>query len=218
MFEAVIFDWDGTLADTKNAILFSFHKALQHVGADVVDDQINRRIGIGAAETFREILRVQNVQFDEELIRRLVKLKVNAELEVSDKTQLFDGALDLLNSLKGRVKLGLASMKNRPLIEYLLDSTKTRNFFDVVVAIEEIQRHKPDPEIFLKTAKELKIEPHKCIVIEDSIFGVQAAKKAKMACIAVAQGAYSKVELKDAHADLVVSSLLDKHDILSFIL
>ncbi len=218
MFEAVIFDWDGTLADTKNAIVFSFHKALQNVGADVADDQINRRIGIGAAETFKEILRAQNVPFDEELIRRLVKLKIKAELEVSDKTQLFDGALDLLNSLKGRVKLGLASMKNRPLIEYLLDSTRTRNFFDVVVAIEEIQRHKPDPEIFLKTAKELKLEPHKCVVIEDSIFGVQAAKKAKMACIAVAQGAYSKVELKDAHADLVVSSLLDKNDILSFVL
>lgn len=218
MYEAVIFDWDGTLADTKKAILYSFHKALQEIGVKVEDDLINRRIGIGAAETFREILHAKNIQFDEALIRKLVKLKINAELEISDKTQLFDGALVLLESLKGKVKLGLASMKNRPIIEYLLDSTKTRRFFDVVIAIEDIQNHKPDPEIFLSTAHQLNVKPSKSVAIEDSVFGVQAAKRAKMACIAVAQGAYNKTELKEAHADLVVSSIRQKNEILTFVL
>ena len=53
MFEAVIFDWDGTLADTKKAILYSFHKVLREIEADTNDEQIERRIGLGSAETFR---------------------------------------------------------------------------------------------------------------------------------------------------------------------
>ncbi len=56
MFEAAIFDWDGTLADTKSAILLSFHEALKEINCDVADKFISSRIGIGASETFKAIL------------------------------------------------------------------------------------------------------------------------------------------------------------------
>jgi HAD superfamily hydrolase (TIGR01509 family) len=217
MYAAVIFDWDGTLADTKKAILYSFHTALKEIDADVSDEQIDRLIGIGAAETFKEILRAKNVELDEALIRKLVDRKIKAELEVSDQTKLFDGALELLQSLKGHVKLGLASMKNPPLVEYLLQTTKTKTFFEAVVTVEDIHRNKPDPEIFLKTAQKLQTTPERCVVVEDSIFGVEAAKAAKMACIAVEQGAYTKKELAKAQPDLIVSSLKQKNVILKFI-
>jgi beta-phosphoglucomutase-like phosphatase (HAD superfamily) len=60
MYKAVIFDWDGTLADTKAPILKSFHQALHEVlGLDVSDEFIERRIGVGAAWTFREILQAK---------------------------------------------------------------------------------------------------------------------------------------------------------------
>ena len=75
---------------------------------------------------------------------------------------------------------------------------------------------KPDPEIFLKTAKQLKTKPQACIVFEDSIFGVKAAKSAGMGCVAVTTGVYSKQELEKAKPDLAVTSLEDKQ-ILGFI-
>jgi beta-phosphoglucomutase-like phosphatase (HAD superfamily) len=60
MFEAAIFDWDGTLADTRKAIVVSFQKALKEINLEVPIEYIERRIGIGASETFREILQATN--------------------------------------------------------------------------------------------------------------------------------------------------------------
>jgi HAD superfamily hydrolase (TIGR01509 family) len=218
MFETVIFDWDGTLADTRAAILFSFHKALNEINADVGNEQIERRIGIGSAETFREILRSRGINFNESIISSLVKEKIAAEIDLSSQIKLFPGAKELLASLRGKVKLGLASMNNRAVIDRLLKTTQTRDFFAATVTADEILKPKPNPEIFLKTAQKLQTSPQLCVVMEDSIFGVVAAKAATMACIAVAQGAYSKDELAEAKPDLIVSSLKEIHVILDFIL
>ena len=57
MFDAAIFDWDGTLGDTREVIVVSFQKTLREIKCNVPDEYISRRIGIGAAETFRDILR-----------------------------------------------------------------------------------------------------------------------------------------------------------------
>jgi beta-phosphoglucomutase len=218
MFDAVIFDWDGTLADTRKAILYSFHKALRQIGADVGNEQIARLIGVGSAETFREILRASNVKFDDELIRRLVETKIQAEIWVSSQTTLFGGAIELLQSLKGKAKLGLASMKNRKIIDHMLQTTKTQGFFEVVITADETTHHKPSPEIFIKTACKLDVKPERCVVVEDSIFGIEAAKAAHMRCVAVAQGAYSAVELGKAKPDIIVHSLGEKDTILRYIL
>jgi len=218
MFETVIFDWDGTLAETRIAILFSFHKVLNEVGADVSDEQIERLIGIGSAETFREILRSQRRTFDETLIRSLVVKKIASEISMGSQIRLFRGAIELLKSLSGKVNLGLASMNNRAVIDNLLKATKIEGYFTATVTADEITQPKPNPEIFLKTAQKLNTSPLQCVVLEDSVFGVKAAKAAKMACIAVAQSAYTKNELAQARPDLIVSSLTEKDAILNFIL
>ena len=64
MYQAVIFDWDGTLADTRRVIVLSFQKTLSEANLSVSDEYIERRIGIGAAETFREILRSANMRVE----------------------------------------------------------------------------------------------------------------------------------------------------------
>ena len=218
MFKTVIFDWDGTLADTRDAILFSFHKALKEIDADVSDEQIERRIGIGSAETFRQLLSSQRRPFNESLIRGLVEKKIAAEISMRNQIRLFPGAMELLHSLSGKVNLGLASMNNRAVIDELLRATGSKDFFTATVTADEITLPKPNPEIFLKTADKLQTSPLQCVVLEDSIFGVKAAKAAKMSCIAVAQSAYSKDELAPAKPDLIVSSMTEKEAILGFIL
>ena len=217
MFEAVIFDWDGTLADTRQMVVASFQKVLSEVHCSMSDEFIARRIGIGAAETFREILRTSGVSFDEGLIRLLVDKKIQAEIDLSGNVKLFPGAEELLVSLQGKVKLALASMSNRDVINHMLNVLNMRRFFDVVLTVDEVSRSKPDPEIFLKSALKLKSLPEKCVVVEDSVFGVKAAKAAKMGCIAVLTGVYSREELKKANPDLIVDSLKEKSKVLSFI-
>jgi beta-phosphoglucomutase len=217
MFEAVIFDWDGTLGDTRQVIVIAFQKALSEINCKVSDEYIERRIGIGAADTFRDILRSAKMQFDEKLIQRLVERKSQLEIELTDQVKLFPGARELLEALQGKVKMVLASMNNRSVIIHLLKAKDLEKYFDAVLTAESISHSKPDPEIFLKAASNLKARPEKCIVVEDSIFGVKAAKSANMGCIAVVTGVYSKLELEKEQPDLTVKTLKDKQ-IIPFIL
>jgi beta-phosphoglucomutase len=217
MFEAVIFDWDGTLADTRQVVVASFQEALSELHCKIDNRFIERFIGIGSAETFREILRVSQTNFDDTLIRSLVEKKVQNEIKMSNKVKMFYGSLELLGELHEKVKIGLASMNDKAVINQLLQTTDTERFFDAVVTAGDIIKSKPDPEIFLKCASKLGSEPNKCVVVEDSIFGVEAAKTAKMGCIAVLTGVYPRKELKKANPDLIVNSLKKKKEILKFI-
>jgi HAD superfamily hydrolase (TIGR01509 family) len=148
----------------------------------------------------------------------LVDLKIQAEIDLSDEIKLFAGAAELLETLKSKVKLGLASMNNRRVIDHLLKTTGTKRFFDAVLTAEEASKPKPNPEVFLKCALKLETKPEDCVVVEDSIFGVEAAKAGRMGCIAVLTGVYSRNELKKAKPDLIVDSLREKDAILKFIL
>jgi HAD superfamily hydrolase (TIGR01509 family) len=158
------------------------------------------------------------MRVDEALVTRLVERKVQTEIAMSSEVKLFEGAKTLLESLRGKVKLALASMSNREFVDHMLNVMKIQEFFDVVLTVNEVHKSKPDPEIFLKCALKLKSKPEKCVVVEDSIFGVEAAKAAKMGCIAVLTGVYSKEELEKANPDLIVNSLRERDEILNFIL
>ena len=217
MRRAVLFDWDGTLVDTRRVIVATFQQVSREVSADVSAEFIERRIGTGAAQTFREILQAAGKHFDDTLIQKLLEKKIQTEMSMSSYVELFPGALPLLETLQGKIRLALASMNNRPVIEDLLNILKILNCFEVTITVEEVNKFKPDPEIFLKAASKLRCSPADCVVVEDSIFGVQAAKSAGMDCIAVLTGVYRREELETANPGLIVDSLIEKQRILNFI-
>ncbi len=216
--KAVLFDWDGTLADTRQVIVATFQQVSREVGVSVNTEFIERRIGTGAAQTFREILQTAGKPFDDALIKRLLEKKIQVEMGMSRKVKLFPGALTLLEALQGKTRIALASMNNRPIIEDLLNAMNISDCFEVTLTVEEVSKFKPDPEIFLKTASKLNCPPANCVVVEDSIFGVQAAKAAGMDCVAVLTGVYKREELETANPGLIVESLTDKQRILDFVL
>ena len=219
MYHAVLFDWDGTLADTRRVIVNTFQKAvLEIIGIDVSAEFIERRIGTGAAQTFKEILQSANKPATDTIVKRLLSKKIEFEISMSDNVKLFPGARQLLEALQGKVRTALASMNNCLVIEKLLDKMNIRDCFEVILTVEEVTKFKPDPEIFLKSATKLSIRPEDCVVIEDSIFGVQAARNAGMECIAVLTGVYGRKELETASPALIVQSLTEKNKILNLIL
>jgi beta-phosphoglucomutase len=217
MYKAAIFDWDGTLADTRKVIVLSFQKALEESNLSVSDEYIERRIGIGTAETFREILQSAKRQINEGLVERLVERKSQLEIELTSQIKLFPGARSLLEALHGKLKVGLASMNNRSVIMHLVEANNLTKYFETILTAESISLSKPNPEIFLKTAEKLKTNPEQCVVLEDSIFGVRAAKSGGMGCIAVTTRVYSRAELEREKADLVIDTLADER-VLCFIL
>jgi HAD superfamily hydrolase (TIGR01509 family) len=198
-------------------VVATFQQVVKEIGISVNSKFIERRIGTGAERTFREILQAAGT-FDEALVKELLAKKIKTEISMSENVKLFPGALELLEELQGKVRIALASMNNRAVIEQLLNSLQIKDFFEVVVTVEDVRKFKPDPEIFLKCAEKLREEPEHCVVVEDSIFGVQAAKAAGMECIAVLTGVYSRAELETASPGLIVESLTEKEKILEFIL
>jgi len=208
MFEAIIFDWDATLADTQAVIVASFQQALKAMDIKISNTYIERCIGMGAAETFREILRLTNQPIDEEGLKRLVENKSQMQISLNSQVQLFPEALNFLETLKDKkTKIGLASMNSQKVISSLVKAKGVEHYFQAIITAEAVKYSKPHPEIFLKCAKQLNASPTKCVVIEDSLFGVKAAKAAGMHCIAVTTGVYSKEELEHENPDVVVANL-----------
>jgi HAD superfamily hydrolase (TIGR01509 family) len=140
------------------------------------------------------------------------------ELQLTTEVELFEGTIELLNSLYTKVRMALASMNNRAVIDRLLIQKGVMPYFDVVIAVEEVLHPKPNPEIFLECARRLRCRPERCVVLEDSVFGIQAAKNANMKCIAILTGAYSEKELAEEKPDLIFTSIAEKEKILDFIL
>jgi len=206
--EAVIFDWDATLADTHKIIVSAFQQALKTIDiTNISDAYIERCIGIGAAKTFREILQTANLPVNELIIKDLVERKSQNQIDLKNSVQLFCGVTNFLELLQGKVKVGLASMNNKAVIDTLIHAKGIEKYFQAIITADDVKLSKPDPEIFLKCAQQLNVEPSKCIVIEDSLFGVKAAKAVGMSCIAITTGSYSRDELEQAKPDVIVTNM-----------
>ena len=217
MVKAVIFDWDGTLADTRNAVVQSFQKVLKEAECTVSDEFIERRMGIGTKKTILEAFRECQMRIDVSTLEKLAEEKIRIHAGLADIINLFDGATELVEELQGKTKIALATMSNRKVVDTLLPAKKIRGYFDVVVTADDVSNPKPDPEVFLVAAAKLGVKKEDCVVVEDSVFGVRAAKTAGMRCIAVPSGVYSREELKKENPDMIIGSLVEKGKILNFV-
>jgi beta-phosphoglucomutase len=217
MIKAVIFDWDGTLADTRKAVVQSFQTVLTKVGCTVTKEFIERLMGVGTKKTILEAYKQCNIRINVETLDNLSKEKVKIQAELTNLVQVFDGVTELLDALQTKTKLAVATMSGRQVIDKTLTEKNLEGYFETIISADDISNPKPNPEIFLKTAKTLGVHPKDCVVVEDSIFGIKAAKDANMKCIAVSSGVYSNQELQNEHPDIVVNGVWEKERILRFI-
>ena len=217
MTKAVIFDWDGTLADTRKAVVQSFQTVLTKAGCKVSNEFLERLMGVGTKKTILEAFKQCNKRINVETLENLSKEKVRIQAELTDFVQVFDGVTELLDELKGKTKLAVATMSGRPVIDETLSKKKLESYFEAVISADDVTNPKPNPEVFFKTAKVLGVLPGDCVVIEDSIFGIKAAKLAKMKCIAVSSGVYTEQELLQESPDIVIDGVWEKDRILEFI-
>ena len=88
MFQAVIFDWDGTIANTKNVVVQSFQKVLRDTNCEVSNNFIERRIGIGTKRTLKEAYRFCNQRIDIQTLEKLSEEKITIQAELSDEVNL----------------------------------------------------------------------------------------------------------------------------------
>ena len=182
MIPALIFDLDGLLVDTEILHYRAYQMALQEHGVELRDTDYAEhwvRFGKGISDW----LSLRSLPLDPHALR-LRKARHYLNLLVSSLRPM-EGALELLESLRGRTKFALASSSYRDAIDGVLTGLGIAHYFEVIVSGLDVAQVKPAPDIFLKAARDLGVAPPQCLVLEDAEKGVTAAYLAGMRCIAV---------------------------------
>jgi beta-phosphoglucomutase len=200
---AIIWDVDGTLVDTAELHFDSWVKLAAELGKPFTRADFAATFGRRNPEIIRLLFGDNSdVQVAELGERKERYYRTEAARGVS----LLPGVRPLLEDFARRgIRQAIGSSAPRDNLDLILDLTGSRQFFQGVVAMEDTQRGKPDPQVFLVAAARLGAEPARCIVFEDAVAGVQAAKAGGMKCVAVRfVGHHSEESLRAAGADLIV--------------
>lgn len=204
----VIFDMDGLLIDSEPYWKIAEKKVFGELGLDLTDDLLRQVMGFRLSEVVRHWHAYkpwENADFDK---TELYILDTVQELIVLHAEAL-PGVHEILKSLKQQgFKMAVASSSPMRLIEAVLAKLNIASYFDVVKSAQYEEYGKPHPALFLNTAKQLGVNPSNCLVFEDAINGVIAAKAAKMKCVAVPEHATIN-DPRFAIADLKLSSLAE---------
>ncbi len=204
---AALWDVDGTLVDTGEMHFRAWRKMSQELGVDFTREHFRATFGRRNPEIIRFIY---GDHISETESQRIANTKERYYMdEARQGVQLLPGVRTLLEQLqRADFKQAIGSSAPRANLELILDLTDSRRFFETVVAMEDTSRGKPDPEVFLTGASRLGITPSQCVVFEDAVAGVQAAKAAGMKCVAVTfVGHHGEEKLLEAGADRCVNRL-----------
>ena len=214
MIKAIIFDMDGVLIDSEPYQLKQHEAYLRTKGINLTREKLN--LSVGASPK----LRWESIQdnFHGELTREKYDAEFTAfrrDIDINYKDILNPGVLDLLNWLKNEsYKIALASSANMNKIKMVLDQCKIENYFEDILSGEMFNHSKPNPEIYLTMAKRLNFYPCDCLVVEDSIHGITAAKSAGMYTVALEENRFG---FDQSSADVKILNLLELKKILLLI-
>ena len=183
-YKALIFDCNGTLANTLPVHFQTWIASLQAVGADISRDWYYQRCGISAREMLQMLKDELGYQFDSEVVLTTKQQHYRSLIHTIEEIQV---VADVARSQYGKVPMAVASGGKSVVLKATLDSIGLRELFDVVISVDGVQSGKPEPDIFLLAARQLGVPPVDCVVYEDSDEGLEAAHRAKMRSIDVRQ-------------------------------
>lgn len=203
----VLWDMDGTLVDTAELHYNAWVTLAGEIGRPFSRAEFAATFGRRNPEIIRQVF---DAAASDEKVQRLGDRKeVLYRAQARRGVSLLPGVRELLEGLHGAgFKQAIASSAPRANLDLILQLTHIEQFIDAIVSMEETERGKPDPQVFLVAAAKLAVPPPRCVVVEDAIAGVEAARAGGMKCIAVTfVGHHDPARLKAAGASLVVESL-----------
>jgi HAD superfamily hydrolase (TIGR01549 family) len=179
----LIFDCDGTLADTMPAHYLAWTTMLNRHGIPFSEKRFYELGGVPTAQIIRILSRESGVAVTD--VDRMVHEKESAFLANLHAVRPLEMVVAVAAAYRGRLPLAVASGGYRETITRTLDQLGIRGWFAAMVTAEDTARHKPEPDVFLEAAKRLGVTAAACVVFEDTDIGLEAARRAGMAGVDV---------------------------------
>lgn len=189
----VLFDVDGTLVDTNYLHTLAWARALSDAGEWAPMNAIHRLVGMGGDQLVPRLLGHESPRATESRARRYQELVGEA--------RPFPGAAELLRALRDhRVTVVLATSSPGGEFDAMLDLLGAADAIDAHTTADDVERSKPDPEVFRVALEAGPIDPARAMVVGDSVWDIEAARAAGLGCVAVESGGFSQHELAEAGA------------------
>jgi len=174
----LIFDCDGTLADTMPAHYRAWTAMLDRFGIPFPETRFYAMGGMPTAQIICVLADDAGVVVED--VEAMVFEKEQGFLTSLDAVAPVEPVLAVAAAYRGRLPIAVASGGYRDTITRTLDRLGVRDWFDALVTAEDTARHKPEPDVFLEAARRLRVEPATCVVFEDTDIGLEAARRAGM--------------------------------------
>jgi beta-phosphoglucomutase len=183
LLKGIIFDMDGVLVDSEEFICEAATRMFAEYGITVKPEDFRPFVGAGENRYVGGVAEKYGLDAELEVIKART-YEIYGEV-VKGKLKPFDGVNEFIDNMKARgFKLAVASSADRIKIEInLMEAGLPAETFDVIVSGLDVVNKKPDPEIFLKAARKLSLLPAECLVVEDAVNGVAAAKAGGFRCL-----------------------------------
>jgi beta-phosphoglucomutase len=203
--EACIFDLDGVIVDTAKYHFIAWRALAEELGFTFTEEDNERLKGVSRMQSLDILLSIGGKNFPEEEKLAMAHRKNSLYVSYIEKMtpeEILPGVREFLEELRSKdIKIALGSAsKNSPMI---LEQIQLLGMFDAVVDGNSITEAKPNPEVFLKGAEKLGVEPGNCVVFEDAIAGIEAARNAAMYCVGIGE------EQTLGMADFVIPGFVD---------
>lgn len=177
MIKGFIFDLDGVIVDTAKYHYLAWKQLANNLGIDFSEEENENLKGVSRLQSLEYILKLGNLEVKDEEKVKLAAAKNEWYVEYISKLnedEILPGVVSLLESLKkNKIKIALGSASKNSIA--ILEGIKLMHYFDYISDGNSTNKSKPDPEVFLIAASGLELKPMDCLVIEDSIKGIEAA-------------------------------------------
>lgn len=194
MIKAAIFDMDGTIADSEKIVRKVTEAFFRERKIILTAEEEKTMYGLTWKDFVKEILANRGFEYKQSIKNTLKERYVR---NLKKDVQPLPGIYNFLEIMRANFKTALATNSRIREVDIIFDRLGFGKYFDVKVAKNHVKFGKPNPEIYFKAASLLEVQPHECVVFEDSIIGVRAAKSAGMKCVAIVN-TYTAEDLKNA--------------------
>ena len=194
--QAIIFDFDYTLADSSEGVIECINFALDSLGLPrAADAEIRKTIGLPLPDTFAMLAGQEYVRYTDEFTRLFVE---RADEVMTDRTGLFDSVPETVAALqKLDIRLGIVTLKYRYRIESVLRREQLSDAFEVIIGFEDVSDQKPNPTGLLTAMERLNCIRQNCLYVGDSVTDAKTAQWADIDFIAVLSGVTPRAAFDD---------------------